>query len=246
MGVSGPPALPAPRPRGERLRALDARVVLLVGLLFGVLVWRAGLPGNAVYGAFFAAVLAAAGARREDAARLLRSAAPFALVWSAVKLAFDLGAGVPRGEALGGVALLCARLVVLVLLGAALGTVVTPRGLGLALASLTRPVLRRSAWKLGLALLLMIHLIPRALAAFRSASAALRVRRLELPRLRAMIVVVEAGTRNLATLTWDQTLAVAARRLDGPEAWAGAPPPRLRDWCAGALVGLAAAWVARR
>ena len=245
MGVSVGPAPTAPQAMGARVGTLDARVVLLLGLLFGVLVWRAGLAGNGVYAAFFAAVLAVAGASRDEALRLLRSAAPFALVWGAVKLATDLAAGAPRGAALWGVALLTARLVVLVLLGAALAAVVTPRALALALTNLTRPILRRSAWKLGLALLLMIDLLPRAFAAFRSARTALRVRRVALPRLRAMVVVVESGTRNLASLTWDQAIAVAARRLDRPEPWEGAPPPALRDWCAGALVGALAVAAAR-
>lgn len=243
MGVTAPLALPPPGPGPSALRALDARVVLLVGLSFGVLVWGAGLAGNALYAGFFAAVVAAGGATWRQARRLARQAATFAVVWGGVKLAMDLVARTPPGEALGSVALLSLRLVVLVLLGAALAAVVTPRALGVALVSLTGPVLRRSAWKLALALLLMIHLIPRTLAAFAGARAALRVRRVRLPRLRGLVVVLEAGTRTLAALTWDQTLAVAARRLDGPEAWSDAPPARPRDWLAGAVV-VALAWSA--
>jgi biotin transport system permease protein len=211
-----------------------------------VLVWRAGLAGNALYAAAAAAVLAAAGAGRRDAARLVRSAAPFALVWGGVQLAVDLASGVALRPALAEVALLAARLAVLALLGAALGALVTPRALGLALAALARPLAPRAAWKLGLALLLMLHLVPRAWAAFRSARAALRVRRLALPWHRALVLVLEAGTRSLAVLTWDQALAVAAHRLDRAEAWEGDPPPRLRDGCVGAAVAalaIAAAWL---
>jgi biotin transport system permease protein len=233
VGVSGAAGHAA---KGALVRSLDARVVLLLGLLFGVLVWRAGLAGNALYAAFFTAVLVTLGATRAEALRLLRSAAPFALAWGGVKLVSDLAAGVTRAEALWSVALLSARLAVLVILGAALAAAVTPRALGLALTSLTRPVLRRTAWRLGLALLLMIHLVPRTFAAFRDARTALRVRRVALPRLRAIAVVVEAATRNLASLTWDQAVAVAARRLDGPEPWEGSPRLLLRDLCAGALV----------
>lgn len=236
MGLTAPLGLPAPGRRRGPLQGLDARVILLAGLAFGVLVWRAGLAGNLLYAAAFALALAVSGATRHDARRLARSAATFALAWGGVKLALDLVARVPPGEALGGVALLCARLVVLVLLGAVLGALVTPRALGLALASLTRPVLRRSAWKLALALQLMLHFIPHALASFQASRAALRVRRVELPPTRALVVTLEAGARNLAALTWDQTLAVAARRLDGPEAWTGAPPPRPRDWVLGGVV----------
>ena len=164
----------------------------------------------------------------------------FGEVWRVIVFALDLAARAPPAVALGETALLVARLVAIVLLGAALAAVVTPRALGLALASMTRPVLRRSAWKLALSLLLVVHLIPRTFAAFQAARAALRVRRVELGRGRALVVVLEAGARNLAALTWDQSLAIAARRLDAPEAWSGGPPPRLRDWCAGGAVALLA------
>ena len=230
------PFSPPLRPRAAALRAFDARVALLLALLFGVLVWRAGVAGNLAYAALVAAVLAAAGATRRDARRLVKAAAAFALVWAGVKLALDLAARVPAPAALGTVALLSVRLVALVLMGAALGALVTPRALGLALASLTRPVLGRRAWTAALALSLMVHFIPRALASFEGARRALRVRRLRVSRVRALVWVARVGARNLAGLTWDQTLAIAARRLDGPEAWAAAPPPRPRDWLAGATV----------
>ena len=232
------PFLAAPRPRLAALRAFDARVALLLALLFGALVWRAGLAGNLAYGALFAAVLVAAGATRADARRLARSAAAFALLWASVKLALDLGAGLPARGALASAALLSVRLGALLLMGAALGALVTPRALGLALASLVRPVLGRRAWTAALAVSLMVHFIPRALAAFEGARRALRVRRVRVSRTRALVLVSRAGARNLAGITWDQTLAIAARRLDGPEAWAAAPPPRPRDWLAG--IGVAA------
>jgi biotin transport system permease protein len=237
VGVSGGPAL---APASPASAAVDARVVLLVGLLLGVLVWRVGLAGNALYAATAAAVLAATGAGRSGAIRVARSAAPWALVWGGVKLGVDLLSGAPAAVAFGEVVLLTVRLAVLVLVGAALGALVTPRALGLALASVVRPLAPRSAWKVGLALLLMLHLVPRAWDALRSARGALRIRRIGLPWHREIVLVVEAGTRSLAVLTWDQALAVAARRLDRPEAWEDAPPPRLRDWCAGVAIAAAA------
>ena len=126
-----------------------------------------------------------------------------------------------------------------------MSALLTPRALGLALASLTRPVLRRRAWTVSLALLLMVHFIPRAVAAFSGARAALRVRRIPVPRLRGLVIVLEAGVRNLARMTWDQTLAIAARRLDGPEAWLDAPPPRLLHWTLGAAIAALAVLAAR-
>jgi biotin transport system permease protein len=238
--VTGAPAWLAPRPARGPLSAADGRVVLLLALLFGVLVWRAGLAANLLYGAFFACVLASAGATARDAARLARWTATFALVWGAVKLAVDLLGDVPAREAAAAVALLCVRLAVLLLLGGAVSALLTPRALGLALAGLAPAALRRRAWTLSLALLLMVHFVPRALAAFEGARAALRVRRIEVPRLRALVIVLEAGARNLARMTWDQALAVAARRLDGPEAWAEAAPLRAAEWGAGCVVALLA------
>ncbi|HYG70517.1 MAG TPA: hypothetical protein VD838_22785, partial [Anaeromyxobacteraceae bacterium] len=176
-GTGFPAPFAARRPRGA-LREVDGRVVLLLALLFGVLVWSAGLVPNGLYAAFFAAVLAAAGTARHEALRLARWAASFALAWGGVKLAIDLAGGVPLAPAVDGVLLLCVRLVALLLLGAAVSVLLSPHALGLALATLTRPVLRERAWTAALALLLMVHFVPRALAEFRGARAALRLRRI--------------------------------------------------------------------
>lgn len=238
--MTGAAAWLAPRRARGPLAAADGRIVLLLALLFGVLVWRAGLAANLAYAAFFAAALATTGATAGDAARLARWVAGFALVWGAVKLAVDLASGIAAREAVGAVVLLTVRLAVLLLLGAAVSALLTPRALGLALAGLTPRPLRRRTWKVSLALLLMVHFVPRALAAFEGARAALRVRKVALPRLQALVVVLEAGARNLARMTWDQTLAVAARRLDGPEAWVERVPLRPAEWAAGLAVALLA------
>jgi biotin transport system permease protein len=161
-----------------------------------------------------------------------------------VKLATDLVGGEPGRDALASMGLLSLRLTVLLLLGGAVSALLTPRALGLALASLTRPVLRRRAWAVSLALLLMVHFVPRAVASFEGARAALRVRRIRIPRSKALVIVLEAGVRNLARMTWDQALAVAARRLDSPQAWSDAPPLRLTHWAAGAAIALLAALAA--
>lgn len=239
-----PPAWPAPRRARGALGAVDGRVVLLLALLFGALVWRAGAAANALYAAGFAAVLAGAGATAGEARRLLRRAGTFAALWGGVKLGLDLLSGAPPAAALGTAGLLCLRLVALLLLGGAVSALVTPRALGLALATLTRPVLGRRAFGASLALLLMIHFVPRALAAFEAAGAALRARRIRVSRARALVLVLESGTRNLARMTWDQTLAVTARGLDRPDAWRDAPPPRPRDWAAGVAVAALAVLVA--
>jgi biotin transport system permease protein len=236
----------APRAARGPLAGVDGRVVLLLALLFGVLVWRAGSAANALYAAFFAAVLASTGARAADAARLARWSARFALAWGGVKLAVDLLGGVAPLPALAEGALLVFRLAVLLLLGAAVSALLRPRALGLALASLTRPILGHRSGSISLALLLMVHFLPRALGAFEGARVALRVRRVTTSRLRGLALVLETGTRNLARLTWDQTLAVAARGLDAPEAWAERVPFRARDWLGGAVVAALAVAAAQR
>jgi biotin transport system permease protein len=230
----------APRKARGPLAAADGRVVLLLALLFGVLVWRAGLAANSLYAAFFAAVLASAGATAAEARRLARWIAGFAVLWGGVKLAVDLAGGAAPREAGAAVLLLAVRLAALLLLGGAVSALLTPRALGLALAGLTPAPLRRRTWTVSLALLLMVHFVPRALVAFEGARAALRVRRVALPRLAGLVLVLEAGARNLARMTWDQTLAVAARRLDGPDAWIEPAPLRLAQWGAGGAVALLA------
>jgi biotin transport system permease protein len=244
VGVAASPWLAPRRARGPLAEA-DGRVVLLLALLFGVLVWRAGAAANVAYAGFFAGVLASTGATRGDALRIARWTGTFALGWGGVKLAIDLWDGVAPRAALEDVGLLCVRLAGLLLLGGAVSALLTPRALGLALASLTRPVLRGRTWTVSLALLLMVHFVPRALSAFEGARAALRVRRIPVSRLRGLVIVLETGVRNLARMTWDQTLAIAARRLDGPDAWSDAPPPRPLHWAAGAGIAALALLAAR-
>lgn len=236
-----PSAAPAPAAPTD---ALDARVALVLSLLFGLLVWRTGVPGMLGDVALFLAVLALRGRGRGEMARLAAAAAGFVLLWGGVKLVLEVVRGGAAGPALSAAAVLALRLVALLLLGAALNALVTPRALGVAGASLARPVLGRSAWSAALALSLMVHFVPRAVAAFAEARAALRVRRLRVSRLRALLLVLEIGTRKLAAATWNQTLAVAARRLDDPAAWR-APPLRARDVAVGIAVAALAVTLSR-
>jgi biotin transport system permease protein len=239
MGVTRV-ALARHAPATGALGAVDGRVVLALSLLLGVLVWRGGVAGAAADAVLCGAIVASAGAGPGGALKVTARHAALALVWGAVKLGTALAAGATARAALEGAGALAVRLVALLLMGSAVTALLTPRALGLAAASLARPVLGRRAWVVALALSLMIHSVPRALASFEDARAALRLRRVRVSRLRAALLVVQAGLRRLAVGTWDQSLAIAARRLDRPEAWVASGPPRARDVAVGAVIATAA------
>ncbi|GEJ59131.1 hypothetical protein [Anaeromyxobacter diazotrophicus] len=233
------------RPPGRRPPLLDGRLLLALALLLGLLVWRGGPLAAAAEALGFAGALAAAGRGRRAVLRSAAGAAAFALPWGAVRVATALAAGPGAAAALAAGGTLALRLTALLLLGAALTALLPPRALGLAAASLARPVLGRRAWEAALALALMVHFVPRARARFQEARAALRLRRVKVSRPRAALLVLQAGTRNLAVGTWDQTLALAARRLDRPEAWPAGEPLQAREVMvavavAGAALALAA------
>jgi biotin transport system permease protein len=238
--VSAPRLARGAPPRAGALGDVDGRVVLALALLLGLLVWRGGIAGAAADAVLCGVVVAAAGAGWAGALRLSARHAAFALLWGGVKLVAALAAGAGSHAALAGAGALALRLAALLLMGSAVTALLTPRALGLAAASLARPLLGRRAWAAALALSLMIHFIPRALARFEDARAALRLRRVRVSRTRAALLVLQAGTRGLAVGTWDQSLAIAARRLDRPEAWEAGAPPRTRDLAAGAAIAAAA------
>lgn len=223
----------------------DARVKVLLALTFGILTWNAGWPGLALYAlaliclAFTLAGFAAANARAARAYLI------FAALWTAVKLGLDLWAGLEFTRALAGSALLGGRLAVVLLIGLVLAQSTSARSLGLALAWFMRPVLGRRAWKAALALALMIHFLPLAWSASDGVRLGMRTRG-ELPWKKRLIVFPAALLSRLAGATWDQTLAVAARGLDRPEAWRPDFKAGALAWPAGlaaATLGLAVSWL---
>ncbi len=237
----------SPAAAGRRLAAADPRLTCLVGLAVGLSIWRAGPAALAVYGlglGLAAFCLSAAGRRPGITPG---AAAGFVLLWSltAAGLALVGQGALPLAEAAVVGLMLAARLTVLVALGACLVMAATPRRMGLALAWALRPVMGRRAWQAALALSLMVHFIPLTAAAAGGMRAAITRRAPRLPAWRRYPLIAQATIRVMSQKTWEQAVAVAVRRLDGPEAWTGLSRPGFIETALGLSLAVSAWLVAR-
>jgi biotin transport system permease protein len=234
-----------PRPSASALRGLDPRAKAGLALVLGLAVWRAGWPGLALYLAGLTPVCLSLQAFHAENRRTFAAALGFALFWAGL-VGLLQWVDVGFSAALAQAALLGARLATLLLMGLGLALATPPRDLGRALAWALRPVLGQRAWKLALALALMVHFLPLAFTATRQVRLALRQRASHLPFLRQAGLLAQTCLRCLSQRAWDHTLALAARGLDRPAAWAHAFPPAGRQLAGAGLLaalGLAAAWL---
>jgi biotin transport system permease protein len=221
------------------MRAFDPRLKILLALLLAILAWRSGAAGLLAYAAALAIIPFAGRGRLPAGGGILRFCGAFVLLWGVLRGLFDWLNGSPAPQAISGGALFGLRLAVLLAAGLALTATTSPRRLGLAFAWFLRPVLRARAWRAALALSLMIHYLPITLGTLATVRATVGRRCPHRPLASRMRLLSEATLRALSLRTWDQTLAVAARGLDRPEAWRGGMRWRVPELLAGAMAALA-------
>ena len=232
--------------RAQALLAADPRIKIGLTFLLGLLTWRAGPAGVALYGLSLGVLLYFLGDIRAANQKVVRTFAFFVFIWMGIKLIFDLigGAGlVPASLRAGELGL---RLLVLLLLGLALALSTSPRGLGLALSWFLRPVLGKKAWQAALALALMVHFLPLTWQTFDTVRTTISLRAPRLSWPRRVLLLAQAAMRALSQKTWNQTVAIAARGLDSPGAWTARFEIRPQEWAVGlsaAALGIAAAWI---
>ncbi len=262
------PVLPDPPVPPDPPEPPDPRLHLLLAGCYGVLVWHLPPLGLAVVAAGLAGLFVATPLRRRLRPGMLRGHAWFVLAWVVLRFALaclgtaetpplpviggegDGGGGLfdalrltwPDGPLLAHAAresaLLGVRLALLIGIGLALALAASPRALGLALVWLLRPVLGARAWQPALGIALMVHFLPMAQGTFTQVSRAADLRG-PLPLRRRAVLLPAAVLRILGQRTWTQTVAVAARGLDRPEAWRPDFPFRPVRWAlALLLVGL--------
>lgn len=236
----------APTPRdapGRALLALDARPKLAFALLVGMVLWQ--LPLLIV---FFLTVSGGASCRALGGFTrangiLWRMAVLFVVVWSVLKCGLDVWGGAELLTGVSAGAELGIRLTTLLLLGFTLTLSTSPLRLGVGLAWYLRPVLGCRAWKTALALSLMIHFLPLALATVGGLRQGLAMRWPGCPWPTRLCLIPLALLRVLSQTTWTQTLAVAARNLDRPDAWRPEREVRLGEWGVILVLILILAWV---
>lgn len=234
------PAL-TPTPKGAAgrfLLALDARPKLAFALLAGLSLWRlpdATLIPLALTGAL---LCFSVGGFARSFFSLWKGALVFVLVWAALKFLLDLAGSVQLPMALASAVNLGLRLATLLLLGLTLALSASPRRLGLGLAWFLRPALGRQAWRVALALALMLHFLPMIWATATGLNQGLSRRWPDCPWRERIRLIPQALLRVMSQTTWKQTLAVAARNLDQSEAWQPERTVMAWEWTAALIPGL--------
>ncbi|MFW6054330.1 MAG: ABC transporter [Thermodesulfobacteriota bacterium] len=225
----------------ERLKNIiltaDPRLKALLALWLGIMTWRAGLPGIFCYLAvvlFLAHLLSACGEKVPLRFRILIIPVLF---WMLLKGGLEFVNHQPLWpQIVQETALLGSRLLVLLLLGLILTWATSRTQLGAAVNWFLRPVLGARSWQGGLALSLMIHFIPLTLRTLSQVRQSIRLRCPDMFFGTRIFLWVRTVLRVLSRKTWDQTLAIAARNLDGPEAWQDRSEFRKKEWGAGLVL----------
>ncbi|MFW5792562.1 MAG: cobalt transporter, partial [Desulfohalobiaceae bacterium] len=219
------------------IASLDPRLKIVFTLAMGILVWRTGPVGLAVFVLSWL-LLAAALFHGDPVWRgIARSCALFILLWAGLKFALEaIVAGQPLvWSALESVSL-GSRILVVLLTGLCLARTTSARQMGRAMTGIMRPVLGARAWLPALALSLMIHFLPMTLATLRQTGQTVKVRCPGMSLHRRMVLLATASLRSLSRKTWNQTIALAARGLDRSPSWDAPLDFRLWQWVAGGLI----------
>lgn len=201
-------------------RGLDPRLKMALAMALGPGLWLLAPPLVALFGALLFVLLVSLSASQPLGSKMVRSMFVFVFIWVAIKVGLELWSDLPLTRVLMDAAILGLRLASLLMLGLCLALASSPRALGLALSWAIRPLVgAERAWKFALSLSLMVHFLPLTLAAMNHVKETLS-RRCPDCRLRdRMRIIPQAILRNLGQKTWNQTLAVAGRGLEGGDAW---------------------------
>lgn len=200
--------------------SLDPRLKMAAALVLGPCLWKMHVGAAAGFAVLLFLLAWPLSATQPSGSRMVRSLLLFVFFWVAFKAAVDGLTGVPVEEIGGDALQLSVRLTALVLLGLDLALSTSARALGLAVSWFIRPLVGgERAWRVALALALMIHFLPACLAALSDVREVAARRCPDAGFFRRMRIIPQAVIRNLGQKTWNQTLAVACRRLEGPDAW---------------------------
>ena len=224
-------------PLKNTILSADPRLKALLALWLGIMTWQTGLPGVICYLAvvlFLAQLLSGSG---ENAPFRYRILIIPVLFWMLLKGGLEFASHQPHWPQIAmETSLLGTRLLVLLLLGFVLTWATSRTQLGAAVSWFLRPVLGSRSWQGGLALSLMIHFIPLTLRTLNQVRQSVRLRCPDLFFGTRIFLWVRTVLRVLSLKTWDQTLAIAARNLDGPEAWQDTSEFRKKEWGAGLVL----------
>ncbi len=225
----------------------DPRLKILLAAAAGLLVWRAEPVGLVVYLLAVGALLlrlerggrsASAGVARRGLSRAALFAGGWALARGGVAV-WEGGEDAVWTEAAHTAGVLGLRLLVLMSVGFLLAASGSARELARGAAGLLRPVLGAAAWRPALSLALMVHFLPAAVRVGERTRLAMRSRQVAGGVWTRWRLTAAAWVVGLAREADAQAMAVTARGLDRPEAWAWPEPFRWREWVAAGAAVLA-------
>jgi len=202
------------------VRGLDPRLKMGMALLLGPSVWLLSPVVSGVMTCLLLPLVASLAAAQPLGRRMLRSIAVFLFFWVAVKSGLDAISGIPLTVLAGNASILLLQLSALILLGLALALSTSARALGLAVSWGLRPLIgEERAWKIALSLALVVHFLPLCLSTMNRVQETVSLRCPGFGIFRRMTVIPQAVLRGLGQKTWNQTLAIAGRGLEGGDAW---------------------------
>ena len=231
------PDLPRVEPKGF-FGNLDGRLLLIVALVSGVLIWRLPDLWITPFTAFWVILAFVSGARKKTRPSILRGYALFFLFWVGLKIILDTigllwqkSPLLPETYApvLIGAGVLGLRLIAMGAVGVFVVGVAGSRKLSIAFAWMLKPFMRKNAWKAALAMTLMLRFIPLTRRILRYSKTAVRLRCESMGVWERMGMVIGVALSLLAKQTWTQTIAVASRGLDCPEAWEEVKGKKIRN-----------------
>lgn len=213
------------------VRSLDPRLKLAIALVLGPCLWKIGIISVSLYAIVFFLILIPLAKSQPLGGKMVRGLLVFVLFWVALKIGIDGVTGMPLGQVALDALELGLRLTALLLLGLSLAMSTSARSLGLAVSWAIRPLVgKEHAWRLALSLALMIHFLPMCLSTMTSVKETVARRCPEYGFRQRMLIIPQAAMRNLGQKTWSQTLAVAGRGLEDPQAWEPEFTWSGRDW----------------
>lgn len=204
----------------EGLRALDPRLKLTAALVLGPSLWKVHVISAAACVLVLMPLVPLLAASRPMGNRMVKGLFLFIFLWVMVKAGVDGLTGVPLEYVAMDAGQLAIRLAGLVLLGLTLALSTSARAIGLAVAWAARPLVgRERSWRVALALALMVHFLPLCLFTATGVRDVCDRRCPDAGGVMKARIIPQAVIRNLGQKTWNQTLAVASRGLEGPDAW---------------------------
>lgn len=202
------------------VRGLDPRLKMAIALVLGPCLWKIHILAVACCVLFLLSVVWPLSMSQPVGGKMIRSLLFFVLFWVGIKAVLDGFTGVPSDMLLLDAVELAGRLTGLLLLGLTLALSTSSRALGLAVAWAVRPFIgQERAWRIALALALMVHFLPTCLTTMTQTRDVVSRRCPGFGFKEKMQVIPQTVIRTLGQKTWNQTLAVASRGLDVPEAW---------------------------